>query len=177
MYVESSKQRPHADRFRGTISAVGWASVCRTGNYNAPHNHPDSAWSGVYYVDSGDPDDTMPLGSCLEILDPRSAAGGVNTPGDPFGHPVRIPPRAGQLTVFPSWLTHWVHPHSGRGDRIAISSTWPPRQKIATASPSDLCHQKYISICKSKFQPPAGVVVYGSSPLTGPLGTDRDPRG
>ena len=26
------------DRFRGTISAVGWASVCRTGNYNAPHS-------------------------------------------------------------------------------------------------------------------------------------------
>ena len=109
------------NRFRGTLIAVGWASVCRTGNYNAPHNHPDSAWSGVYYVDSGDPDETMPLGSCLEILDPRSAAGAVNTPGDPFGHPVRIPPRAGQLTVFPSWLTHWVHPHSGHRERIAIS--------------------------------------------------------
>ena len=63
----------------------------------------------------------MPLSSCLELLDPRSAAGGVNTPGDPFGHPVQIPPRAGVLTVFPSWLTHWVHPHSGRRERIAIS--------------------------------------------------------
>jgi uncharacterized protein (TIGR02466 family) len=109
------------ERFRGTISVVGWASVCRTGNYNAPHVHPDSAWSGVYYVDTGEPDETMPLGSCLELLDPRSAAGGVNTPGDPFGHPVQISPRAGQLTVFPSWLTHWVHPHSGRRERIAIS--------------------------------------------------------
>jgi uncharacterized protein (TIGR02466 family) len=109
------------ERFRGTLNVVGWASVCRTGNYNAPHNHPDSAWSGVYYVDSGDPDDALPLGSCLELLDPRSAAGGVNTPGDPFGHPVQIPPRAGELTVFPSWLTHWVHPHSGLRERIAIS--------------------------------------------------------
>ena len=26
------------ERFRGTISVVGWASVCRTGNYNAPHS-------------------------------------------------------------------------------------------------------------------------------------------
>ena len=51
----------HPERFRGTISVVGWASVCRTGNYNAPHIHPDSAWSGVYYVDTGDPDETMPL--------------------------------------------------------------------------------------------------------------------
>jgi uncharacterized protein (TIGR02466 family) len=109
------------ERFRGTISVVGWASVCRTGNYNAPHSHPDSAWSGVYYVDTGDPDEDTQPGSCLEFLDPRTAAGGVNTPGDPFGHPVRIPPREGVLTVFPSWLTHWVHPHSGRRERIAIS--------------------------------------------------------
>jgi len=109
------------DRFRGKLSAVGWASVCRTGNYNAPHIHPESAWSGVYYVDSGDPDHTIPFSSCLELLDPRSAAGGVNTPGDPFGHPVRIAPLAGLLILFPSWLTHWFHPHAGRRERIAIS--------------------------------------------------------
>lgn len=111
----------HPDRYRGQISAVGWASVCRTGNYNAPHVHPDSAWSGVYYVDTGDPDSTIPFNGCLELLDPRSAAGGVNTPGDPFGHPVRIAPVAGLLVLFPSWLTHWVHPHSGQRERIAIS--------------------------------------------------------
>ena len=116
--VEASAQ---PEPYRGKISVVGWASVCRTGNYNAPHIHPESAWSGVYYVDTGDPDDAQPLSSCLELLDPRSAAGGVNTPGDPFGHPVQIPPRAGMLTLFPSWLTHWVHPHSGRRERIAIS--------------------------------------------------------
>jgi hypothetical protein len=43
------------DRFRGKISVVGWATVCGTGNYNAPHIHPESAWSGVYYIDAGDP--------------------------------------------------------------------------------------------------------------------------
>ena len=117
--VEASS-RP--DRFRGNLSVVGWASVCRNGNYNAPHIHPESAWSGVYYVDTGDPDSTIPLSSsCLELLDPRSAAGGVTTPGDPFGHPVRIAPQAGLLIFFPSWLTHWVHPHSGPRERIALS--------------------------------------------------------
>ena len=121
--------------YRGTISVVGWASVCRTGNYNAPHVHPDSAWSGVYYVDTGDPEETIPLSSCLELLDPRSAAGGVNTPGDPFGHPVRIPPQAGQLTVFPSWVTHWVHPHSGRRERIAISFNVAAAPEVVKADP------------------------------------------
>jgi uncharacterized protein (TIGR02466 family) len=109
------------ERFRGQLAVVGWASVCRAGNYNAPHTHPDSAWSGVYYVDAGDPDDSTPFGGYLELLDPRPAAGGVTTPGDPFGHPVRVAPRAGWLILFPSWLTHWVHPHSGPRERIAIS--------------------------------------------------------
>ena len=111
----------HPEHYRGTLNAVGWASVCRTGNYNAPHIHPESAWSGVYYIDAGDPDRTIPFSSYLELLDPRTAAGGVHTPGDPFGHPVRIAPQAGLLIFFPSWLTHWVHPHSGPRERIAIS--------------------------------------------------------
>jgi uncharacterized protein (TIGR02466 family) len=111
----------HPDRFRGKLNAVGWASVCGPGGYNAPHIHPDSSWSGVYYVDSGDPVRTNPLSSCLELMDPRPAAGGAFTPGDPFGHAVRIAPQAGLLIFFPSWLTHWVHPHSGQKERIAIS--------------------------------------------------------
>ena len=108
-----------ARRYRGTLSAVGWAvSVGRA--FNAAH-HPESAWSGVYYVDAGDPDTTVPSSGCLELLDPRPAAGGANTPGDPFGHPVQIAPQAGMLVLFPSWVTHWVHPHSGSRERIAIS--------------------------------------------------------
>ena len=109
------------DRYRGSISAVGWATICRAGNYHAPHIHPESAWSGVYYVETGDPDSEIPLSGCLELLDPRPAAGGINTPGDPFGHPFRIAPVGGLLVLFPGWLTHWVHPHSGGRERIAIS--------------------------------------------------------
>jgi uncharacterized protein (TIGR02466 family) len=122
------------DRFRGTISAVGWASVCRTGNYNAPHIYPESAWSGVYYVDAGDPE-AVALSSCLELLDPRPAAGGATTPGDPFGHPVRIAPVAGLLVLFPSWLTHWVHPHCGRRERIAISFNVSATPENAATAP------------------------------------------
>ena len=109
--------------------------MCLAGNYNAPHIHPESAWSGVYYVDAGDSDATDPHSGCLELLDPRPAASGVNTPGDPFGHPVRIVPRAGLLVVFPSWLTHWVHPHSGSRERIAISFNVSATSKNAAPSP------------------------------------------
>ena len=42
-----------ADAFQGTLSVSAWATLCRAGAYHAPHSHPDSAWSGVYYVDPG----------------------------------------------------------------------------------------------------------------------------
>ena len=43
-----------------SASSAGPASVGRA--ITTPRTvHPDSAWSGVYYVDTGDPDETMPL--------------------------------------------------------------------------------------------------------------------
>ena len=39
--------------FKGTLYVSAWATICRAGVYHAPHSHPDSAWSGVYYVDAG----------------------------------------------------------------------------------------------------------------------------
>src|SRR6185436_7144005 len=58
-------------RFTGTLSAAAWATICRAGAYHAPHSHPDSAWSGVYYVDAGTRDPNRPLDGMLEFLDPR----------------------------------------------------------------------------------------------------------
>src|SRR5215831_6723225 len=34
-----------ANAFSGALSVSGWAAICRTGAYHAPHSHPDSAWS------------------------------------------------------------------------------------------------------------------------------------
>src|SRR5262249_1578788 len=39
--------------FKGSLSVSAWVTICRAGAYRAPHSHPDSAWSGVYYVDAG----------------------------------------------------------------------------------------------------------------------------
>jgi hypothetical protein len=33
-------------------SLAGWATICRSGTDPAPHSHPDSASSGVYYMDA-----------------------------------------------------------------------------------------------------------------------------
>jgi len=107
--------------FKGTLSITAWATVCRAGAYHAPHSHPDSAWSGVYYVDGGAENPDQPLSGMLEFLDPRAGAEAVSAPGDPYGEPFRVRPQAGLLVVFPSWLYHWVHPYAGGTPRIAIS--------------------------------------------------------
>src|SRR5262249_11981261 len=60
-----------AGPFNGNLSISAWGTVCRAGAYHAPHSHPDSAWSGVYYVDAGSENPDRPLSGLLEFLDPR----------------------------------------------------------------------------------------------------------
>jgi uncharacterized protein (TIGR02466 family) len=108
-------------RFKGTLSLSAWTAICRAGAYHAPHAHPDSAWSGVYYVDAGTGHPDSPLGGVLEFLDPRAGADAVTAPGDPYGESLRVRPESGLLVVFPSWLYHWVHPYVGQTPRIAVS--------------------------------------------------------
>ena len=106
---------------KGTALLSAWATICRSGAYHAPHSHPDSAWSGVYYVNAGTTEMQWPLSGVLEFLDPRAGAEAVTAPGDPYGDPVRVYPREGLLVIFPSWLYHWTHPYVGNTPRIAIS--------------------------------------------------------
>jgi uncharacterized protein (TIGR02466 family) len=110
-----------AGAFKGHLSVWAWTTICRNGAYHAPHSHPGSAWSGVYYVDSGTFNPNRPLSGVLEFLDPRVGVEAVSAPGDPYGEPVRVRPESGLLVIFPSWLYHWVHPYVGQSPRIAVS--------------------------------------------------------
>ncbi len=112
---------PGPVHLREQLSLSAWATTCRDGAYHAPHSHPDSAWSGVYYVDPGVGNPERPLSGVLEFLDPRAGVEAVSAPGDPYGEPVRIKPEAGLLVIFPSWLYHWVHPYMGESSRVAVS--------------------------------------------------------
>jgi uncharacterized protein (TIGR02466 family) len=107
--------------FTGTVSVSAWATICRNGSYHAPHSHPDSAWSGVYYVDAGQIAADRSLSGVLEFIDPRAGVEAVTAPGDPYGEPMRVRPEAGLIVIFPSWLYHWVHPYAGHTPRIAVS--------------------------------------------------------
>ncbi len=146
------------DTFNSPLSAYGWATICRAGAYHAPHSHPDSAWSGVYYVDPGADSRDQPLSGVLEFLDPRAGAEAVTAPGDPYGAPFRVRPQAGLLVLFPSWLYHWVHPYTGQTPRIAISfnATQTPLIEVRT-SPPGLGHTGIPVVVAARDQIPISV--------------------
>jgi uncharacterized protein (TIGR02466 family) len=111
--------------FDGYFKVSAWANLLRAGNYNTLHAHPESAWSGVYFVDAGEPAAADELGGVLELRDPRPAVEMVPAPGWPFGNPLRIQPETGLMVLFPSWLYHQVHPYLGQRPRIAVAFNAP----------------------------------------------------
>ena len=105
---------------RGEINAVAWATVCRPGDYLKPHIHPLSTWSGFYIVAGEADTDGHPESGVAEFLDPRTATNQLHTPGNPFGGTLRVKPVPGLIFVHPGWLSHFVNPYRGAGERIAI---------------------------------------------------------
>ncbi|MGF1552152.1 MAG: TIGR02466 family protein [Paracoccaceae bacterium] len=107
------------------MSLEGWANVLRAGQYNGVHVHPNSTWSGVYYV-TGNPKPEDGAGDPaysgrIEFLDPRPGAAASYTVESVMQRRCLIDPPAGAMVVFPSWLPHQVHPYFGPGERISIA--------------------------------------------------------
>jgi len=98
-----------------------WANVNPPGGMNRAHQHPNSLWSGVYYVkapeNSGD----------LKIDDPRASASMIRPKQKEGKLPSRLfrethyKPIAGRCIMFPSWLVHCVDPNESNDIRISVS--------------------------------------------------------
>ena len=106
-----------------------WANVNRAGHGNEFHCHPGSFWSGVYYVEDGGIADDPTLGGALEFMDPRGPAPAMYAPhlafavpgGQSIGACETVPPVAGRMVMFPSWILHAVRPYTGAAARISVA--------------------------------------------------------
>lgn len=106
-----------------------WANINRSGHGNEFHTHPGCYWSGTYYVDDGGVSADPSLGGEFEIQDPRGIAPAMYrpdlVPAAPgclsMGASELISPAAGNMIMFPSWLSHAVRPYTGTGTRISIA--------------------------------------------------------
>lgn len=105
-------------RFDWNLAA--WANVNRRGQYNKPHLHPASTWSGTYYVDAGDPaPEGNELSGLLSLMHPNPAA-----PMSFFRmlpQAINVQPADGLMVLFPSYLPHIVYPYDGERPRISVA--------------------------------------------------------
>lgn len=102
------------------LSVAGWANIIRNGNYQIMHNHPNNFWSGVYYIDGGDPDTSIPHNGLFEFVDPRAASEMIAVSSmQPARYQVK--PKPGLMLLFPSFVHHYVHPFIGTGERMTIA--------------------------------------------------------
>jgi uncharacterized protein (TIGR02466 family) len=115
--IEQSRNPAFSISLKTSFSC--WANVSGKGAYSSMHNHNPALFSGVYYVDPGEPAAPQSKSGLIEFMDPRVLAGPV--PSQAFHPPVLLQPKAGMMLIFPGWLMHFVHPYQGSGQRISIA--------------------------------------------------------
>lgn len=113
------------------IQNESWFHITESGGYISAHSHPMSSWSGVYFVDDGQPDQSRKDNGILRFLDTRPGSNMYLDAGNgrlqpPFNNgSVNLPTTPGTLVIFPSYLNHEVTPFFGTGKRITIAfSSW-----------------------------------------------------
>lgn len=98
----------------------GWANWNGIGHYNAPHRHLGADVCGCYYVHQPI-DDSLHSGN-VEFLDHRNVIPQQQRLGGPvFRSNIQLRPKAGELVVFPSFLTHWVPPNQSDEGRVVVA--------------------------------------------------------
>ena len=98
-----------------------WANINYPGGYNRPHLHPNSLFSGVYWIKT-------PIKSGnLMLYDPRPGVQ-MTMPNRKEGklppelwREVHYEPVAGRCIMFPAWLWHEVRINESNDTRISVS--------------------------------------------------------
>ena len=98
-----------------------WANINYPGNSNRPHLHPNSLFSGVYWIKT-----PMKSGN-LMLYDPRPG-NHTTMPNRKEGKmppelwkEIHYEPKAGRCIMFPAWMWHEVKPNESNDTRISVS--------------------------------------------------------
>ena len=98
-----------------------WANINYPGGYNRPHLHPNSLFSGVYWIKAPEKSGN------LMLYEPRQGAQ-CTMPNRKKGkvppelwREVHYQPKAGTVVMFPAWLWHEVQPNKSNDIRISVS--------------------------------------------------------
>ena len=109
-----------------------WFHITESGGQFQPHNHPNASWSAVYCVDPGCSQDSTVGGQTGQLVfnDPRVAAAmhldslNRRLHRDLAFDGAKYQLAAGDLTIFPSFLQHFVEPYVGETPRITVAANF-----------------------------------------------------
>jgi len=120
--VSSTVSNPDERHFEGW-SLEAWANVNGKGHFNVPHVHrlDNNLWSGVYYVDTGYPDDCTPSSGLTKFQDRSGVPKEILNNSNPFEREFTLNPKAGLMVFFPGALYHYVEPLEEDTERISIA--------------------------------------------------------
>ncbi len=98
-----------------------WANINYPGGYNQMHLHPNSLFSGAYYIKAS------PNSGRLGLMDPRPGVQQNMPPRKPGKLPRELwrdayyEPVPGRIIMFPSWMWHKVEINKSNDTRISVS--------------------------------------------------------
>ena len=123
---EEIYQKEHLNR--KPVLGNMWANINYPKCFTRPHIHPNSLFSGVYWIK------TPQNSGKLMAYDPRPGAQ-MTMPNrkegklpPEFWREVHYEPKAGRCIMFPSWLWHEVKPNESNDIRISVSFNFLQRQ-------------------------------------------------
>jgi uncharacterized protein (TIGR02466 family) len=98
-----------------------WANINYKDGFNRPHIHPNSLWSGVYYVKTPEKCGHLKLEDTRTMsLMSRPRKTNKEEPKH-LWREVHFEPKAGRLIMFPSYVNHCVDPNESDDLRISVS--------------------------------------------------------
>jgi uncharacterized protein (TIGR02466 family) len=99
-----------------------WCHITQNGGFHDMHTHPNSSWSGIYYIRAGESDLSTKNG-CNRFYSPYNppAYTDIGTRWSSETASIDLPAIDGQLVVFPSWLPHSALPYYGDIERVVIA--------------------------------------------------------
>ena len=98
-----------------------WANINPPGGYNQSHLHPNSLFSGAYYIK------TPPNSGRLQLMDPRPGVQQCMPPRKKVKLPRELwretyyDPVPGRIIMFPAWMWHKVGINKSNDIRISVS--------------------------------------------------------
>ena len=98
-----------------------WANINYPKCYNRPHIHPNSLFSGVYWVKAPQNSGNFMIYDPrpgIQMAMPNRKEGKLPSQ---FWREVHYQPKAGTCIMFPSWLWHEVKPNESNDTRISVS--------------------------------------------------------